>query len=101
MSDVADKLREARALIKRGWCQGVPARDAKGNHVDLYGDEACKWCAWGAVRRVTDSSIALAFLNQSCGKYSHIVTFNEVRGRQKRQVLAAFDRAIELAEKSA
>jgi hypothetical protein len=33
------------------WRSGLPARDKDGNHVDVFDDEACSWCVYGAMIR--------------------------------------------------
>lgn len=91
---VADKLREAKALIERGWTQGVSMRDAKGA-VCLPPEAVC-WCAYGAMT-ATDAPIpAYDILDEVMD--GEMVTFNDKRGRTQAEVLAAFDKAIELAE---
>lgn len=51
MSAVADKLREARALIERGWCQGDYAINAERKEIDEFSEEAVCFCIAGALHR--------------------------------------------------
>lgn len=47
----ADILERAAAMLRRGWCRGVLARDAHGEAVMPEAPEACAWCMAGAVFR--------------------------------------------------
>jgi hypothetical protein len=54
VSEAADNpaaaiLSEARGLLLRGWCRGALARDASGNIVPAWSDEACAWSLLGAL----------------------------------------------------
>ena len=113
MNAVADKLREARALIERGWTQGVDARDAFGEECDPYCDDAECFCANGAMCRafarvtLSDRDIvrdAEAILNEAIGRPARnavdwpFIDWNDAPERTHAEVLAAFDKAIELAE---
>lgn len=105
MGAVADKLREARALIERGWTQGWFARTAAGNDCWYSAKEASCWCVTGALFRVAisvreESRLAGTFL-AAIDTTDGIAGWNDVPDRTQAEVLAAFDRAIELAEKSA
>jgi hypothetical protein len=102
VSAVADKLREARALIERGWTQLVSARDCDGNPVDCDQPNAVSFCAVGAVSRAYDCDY-----DASCPAHeivSRVVgtvwvdQWNDVEERTQAEVLAAFDKAIALAE---
>jgi hypothetical protein len=116
VSAVADKLREARALIERGWTQGEFALDAKGEEIESPDQTPTCFCALGAISQAAlgypdpdaedfvsnakpfeDVSTVLA---QALGfRFSHeIAKWNDRLGRTQAEVLAAFDKAIELAE---
>ena len=45
-------LVRARGLLERGWCRGVTAIDATGEHVYPASDRAAAWCAIGALEAV-------------------------------------------------
>lgn len=98
---VADKLREARALIERGWTQGN------------YVEEGC-YCALGAIgMAVVGNPTAPSFM---CGypaisgvvralglplglrTSSGVADWNDAPDRTQAEVLAVFDKAIALAE---
>jgi hypothetical protein len=104
MSDVAEKLRAARALIERGWTQGAPARTKGG--VPVWGGEssAVCWCVVSAMCRATpDGQTALLSvpLRKTIGLSDNgggLTEWNDAPERTQAEVLAAFDRAIELAE---
>jgi hypothetical protein len=98
MNAVADKLRQARALVERGWMQGD------------YADADCEcFCALGAIQMAVcgepDNDFSLRtrpleqLFQQALGVKS-IVNWNDANGRTQAEVLAAFDKAIELAEQS-
>jgi hypothetical protein len=95
---VADKLREARALIERGWTQCRYAIDAKGVSVDVNSRKAVAWCATGALYRSfegADWREASDLLSEVAGGY--ITCWNDSHIRTQAEVLAAFDAAIDLA----
>lgn len=105
MSAVANKLREARALIKRpgSWLQKFACRNERGEL--CYYTEATCFCAYGALCSVTlddDSGKyePLELLNDVVGG-DGIIAFNDDPGRTQAEVLAAFDKAIALAEQGA
>lgn len=103
-----DLLREARALISDPdkWTQGTLARNAYGSEVASYSHDACKWCVAGAMLRVADSNdvpystelsahSALVLASRELFGSSAIEEVNDTRTHA--DVLALFDRAIELA----
>lgn len=109
-------LREARELISdpERWTWGYFAYDAKGNMVEAREISAVCWCASGAILKVTvGGKGALAEATGCLRKVvanGDIVALNDgpqpplTKGRPRyaparhRKVLAAFDRAIALAE---
>jgi hypothetical protein len=114
-ADVADKLREARALIEKGWTQDYFAKDAKGrpDYYDPSSPLVC-YCSLGAistaVRGYPDADANVCevreyenFLAKAIGKSGPvgIAEWNDDPDRTQAEVLAAFDKAIELAEQSA
>jgi hypothetical protein len=107
MSTLADKLREARALIDtpEKWTQGANARDAAGRKVPAYSSRARCFCMTGAVIRVMaggfDAAVpVLGALRKGAngleGGSPHL--WNDAPERTHAEVLAAFDRAIEAAQ---
>lgn len=98
----ADTLRAARALIEKPerWAQGAVALKANGEACPATSNSACQWCASGAVEMVAqdykESNAALRLLYEVIG--SPIGEFND--DHTHAEVIAAFDRAVELAEQS-
>jgi hypothetical protein len=89
---VAGKLREARALIERGWCQW---------HMSTA--DGCV-CIRGALLNTftedeeAEERQADALLHKATGFGGYLGDWNDTPGRTQAEVLAAFDKAIELAE---
>lgn len=101
MSAVADNLRRARALIESGWTQKEYARGKSGRGVNELGNAPVCFCALGAIRRVTrrewdNTEEAKALRAAILGR--DIIDWNDAPRRTQADVLAAFDKAIELAE---
>ena len=94
-------LLAARAKVEAGWCQGIytEAMDAAGNVVDPTSDDACRWCMLGGIKAVADNyhqvHAAYEFLKQAIP--SGPVAWQENPERTHSEVLAAFDRAVELS----
>lgn len=95
-------LKRAKKLVERGWCKGALARDADGKRVHPFDKSARHWCAEGALQRAAEDDcrgrgVALCYLDRAAGGCD-VGWFND-RQRTRRPVLAAFDRAVELAIK--
>jgi hypothetical protein len=111
VSTVAEKLREARALIAKGWTQDAEARNAAGADIQdvdpAFEDvEPVCWCAAGAIFWATgidEYSTAADVLVAAIGERTRhfIPQWNDAPERTQAEVLQAFDRAIELAESQA
>jgi hypothetical protein len=103
MIAVATKLREARALIERGWTQGGYARTVGGRIIGPKEAKASCWCSLGAIFAVTDVDDCYLVANavEDAAETENIVHWNDAPERTQADVLAAFDRAIELAEQEA
>src|SRR5690349_9487987 len=100
MSAVADKLREARALIAKGWTQGEYARGKSGRRADPTRRYAVCFCAVGAIGAANKHwpyacMDGLQELNAAIGSHgageSRILDWNDVEWRTQAEVLAAFD----------
>lgn len=93
-----DDLIEARAIIEdeEHWTQRTCARRADGRACVVDSSEAVRWCAGGAILKVThDIGVHLA-LGAACPDGEYTVTrVNDILGH--RAVLEMFDRAIEAA----
>lgn len=104
MTSAADILRAARDKIAEPnhWTKGEYARDKNGNSVDAQAPDAVCWCARGAfyaVRPHGDNMHALVHLREAIHEragHGGIVRLND--GSDHADVLAVFDRAIQLAE---
>ena len=100
-NEVADLLRRARARIERpeAWAAGEYCLDA-GDKPCRYG-EAIRFCAIGAIEadREPFKIVARELLSRAAGVRKHLLAvWNDAEGRTHAEVLAAFDRAIALAE---
>lgn len=89
-------LRRARALVKRGWCQGHFAETADGRPCGRKADNAVKWCAFGAIL-AAGGGAAPGALRQVLPERS-ITSWNDTVGRTRAHVLRAFTKAIAKAE---
>lgn len=95
MKTAVDVLRDAHALIvEKGWWQGGRTRAVKGTH-----------CAISAltstgVNESLAEEEAMGLLTEAIGVSTlvDVVDWNDAPGRTVEEVLAAFDRAIEIAE---
>lgn len=102
----SEVLRAARKLIERpeNWTRGADARDVDGTPVwAAHGDvEPVCWCSTGALMRVTETGpeyhSGRGFLEQVISPWRFIPQWNDAGNRTHPEVLAAFDRAIALAE---
>ena len=112
------------------WTQHAYARDENGTIADPCNqDESCQWCMTGAVRSVlghkrrADEDIVMKHLATSISEYiesvedekrryrytprphdfhsGFVAGFNDKPARKHRDVLAAFDKAIEMAQEGA
>jgi hypothetical protein len=97
---VADMLREARGLVAQGWAQGKFRK---------YSPEGTCYCADGAIDEAADRADfdalygdAIIVFTRAIGVkgHAHIWAWNDAIDRTQAEVLAAFDKAIELAEPS-
>jgi hypothetical protein len=98
MSVVADKLREARALIELGWTQDAYSRDAEGHDNMCAGSDPVCWCAVGAMAETGSGGLCEMYFRRAIDWPGGIISWNDHPDRTKADVLAAFDKAIELAE---
>lgn len=87
-------LRRARSYIEQGWCQGR-LEDDDGNV-----------CPYGALKRASHFvkkhrpyELLQEAVFETAG--TSVVSFNDSKSTTKRDVLAAFDRAIVMAEAEA
>lgn len=98
-----ETLKTARALVANGWTQETFARDGSGSAVRSRAENAVCFCATGAISRACRSDhdayqLAYAAIERVVGEPP--ATWNDSRHRTQAEVVAAFDRAIELEEKA-
>jgi CBS-domain-containing membrane protein len=103
-----DALRQARALVDRGWCQFAEALDASGRPAHPTSLQAQSWSITGATyvgvhfdgspekRAIYESGVAMLgeVLGAPPGRW------NDTPGRTREQALAALDEVLETAEGS-
>jgi hypothetical protein len=102
----AEILREARAKIEKGWCQGYYARDKDGNQTSYDNPNAEAFCSSGAVWSFCSDTVSAhqcsyagSFLSEALDDPRiTFVHWQDQPGRTKEEVLALFDKAIALAE---
>jgi hypothetical protein len=100
------KLKEARELISQegAWTQGYSARDANGDVANCLSEEATCFCMIGAIARVDPvgwPTLRGALYRGDEALMEHgIAAWNDMSGRTQEEVVAMFDRAIEIAEAS-
>lgn len=87
MTSVAEVLREARSLVDtpEKWCKGT------------YGDGEGRHCISGTLRDV-GAEEAYTFLQRTIHTAGPLSSWNDAPERTHADVLAAFDKAIALAE---
>jgi len=103
-------LREARARVARGWCQGTSGEDGDGNAIEPWSPAAQRWSAVGALVAVwddlrkasSDREDAIAAFQEANLSLLAVVggrlrAWNDMPSRSRNDVITAFDRAIELA----
>ncbi len=97
MSAPVEKLKEARELVARpgGWTQGTFAETAEGTAVNESDPSAVAFCMMGACLRVGGGLGTIDLLRPIIGQPA---TWQDQDGRTQAEVVAAFDRAIALAE---
>ena len=117
---IQDCVEKATKYLELGWTQKVSARDVSDNPVRVYDDEACKYCASGAVRRaaadiyddpdsnkchkfIKDTYFFLAMklphqdwhiLGETILEEEVIISFNDHIGRTQEEVVEFFKSAL-------
>jgi hypothetical protein len=97
---VVEVLKRAKERIERGWCRGQFAVNAHNEPVSELSQEACRWCTSGAFYAVCNDMDERNMARDVFRKViddENITRWNDSPGRTKREVLAAFDKAIALA----
>lgn len=95
---VVEVLRQAREKVASGWTQRAFARNARGEAQSSLTPGAACWCSFGAIHSTDQGELgesAIAFFEQAIK--ANIVAWNDYSRRKHEEVIAAFDKAIELA----
>lgn len=92
-------LREARALVAKGWCQNENAFNSEGKMVHARDPSACRWCVNGALMVASGGvipcqSTAWDRIRDSNRIPLALDEWNDEPERTQAEVVAAFDRAI-------
>lgn len=106
---IAEILTKAKELISvpERWTQSTYARDQYGCHINATNPAATCWCSLGAIRRAArDARLHQMFEDEHAAKHylecalgnRYIAAFNDAPERTHAEVMAMFDRAIELAK---
>jgi hypothetical protein len=66
---IIDTLKRARELLTKGWTKRVSARDDNRTPVSCLSEQACSWCALGAVEKSAKSA--------ALGECDHFEQFDE------------------------
>ena len=113
MSSTVELLRKARDLIEqKGWTRGAYARTAGGTPVPVHDPDACRFCSVGALIRAsldtpessqeeydTARRLFVRQIKSFASDDTVIPAWNDAPSRTVFDVLAAFDRAVQDAEK--
>ena len=100
-------LCKARDYIERGWTQGSSARDVYGESVLANSPRAVTWCAIGAInaampgasierREVLRNELRDALAVGRTVGVTPVSAYNDQFATKKADILALFDRAIEM-----
>lgn len=95
-------LKAARAKIEQGWCQGTMAKEQRGRMRGPKESYSCSWCVLGALAAASTleelNPYRTARTLMEAVVAPSLSAWNDAPGRTQAEVLAAFDKAIELAE---
>lgn len=95
---------EAAKIVDLGWTQGASARNIHNRPTSALNDEACSWCAIGALRKVSDTRLhdkvaaVLGLPLTPILSLHPLAEFNDARGRTKEEVIAKLCEAAALLE---
>ncbi|HAK63408.1 MAG TPA: hypothetical protein DCO82_09245 [Alphaproteobacteria bacterium] len=105
---VVETLLKARALLAEGkWCKGSYAVDRDGVECDVRGPSAVAWCALGAIwkfepdlsRQVDVEEYLKMVIPRAQRIFLGVPILNDAPETTLADVLALYDRAIEMAER--
>ncbi len=105
--NTVEVLEKAKERLRGHWCQGAYSMTDDGVECPIE-TPGCRVCAHGAVIHATDSMevrygvqwSALSFLGSAAisNGFDSAPSYNDAEGRTEEEVLALFDKAIELAK---
>jgi hypothetical protein len=91
-----EKLEAGLARIRRGWCRGAIAKDARGVACDPASPDAVAWCIVGAVLLDQDATQALRTalhrLHPTAAR--SLQCWQDANGRRQEDVIELFEAAI-------
>lgn len=93
-----NSLLRAAALVRKGWTQEAFARDSAGNQVPPDNENACKWCAVGAIEAANmnpgnvEKALKL-FRSHLPAEHNSAVEFNDAPERTAEQVADLMEKA--------
>ena len=96
---VAEALKNAAALVRRGWTQGEMAVTALGYPTHVRADDARAWCATGALRRcsdrgaILDAAVSAVESLPVLDAHLSIESYNDTRGRRRSEVAEVLEQA--------
>lgn len=101
------QLHRARELVRRGWTQGVFARDVQDGGVEPTAKGAVSYCAGGAICSVVGhygpcsplEYLAAALPTPCMPIYESLAIYNDASTTTQADILACYDRAICMATK--
>lgn len=114
MSTALEVLKGAREIVAKGWCRAYYAVDKDGKPVSETSPDACKHCSMGAMYAsaggyhstegralVEEAALRLYSVVSQRRPYhwrSAVTLWNDQKARNQTEVVAAFDKAIEVTE---
>jgi hypothetical protein len=106
MNNHVEALQIARELLVKGWTKGAYARAADNTPVSFANKDAFGWCMVGAcykangllnIRFLECNGLQYLWKAVKLGNEPELTHWNDAPGRTLDDVLAVYDKAIELA----
>ena len=102
LTNTIEIMKSAKRYLKKGWCKYHSALDKYGNFCPSWHENACAWCATGAIRRASfeynnyheysDQWAKIAFSKIS--GIDDIAFWNDDPAQTQNKVLETFDCVI-------
>lgn len=97
LTELADTLRKAREIVRKGWYQGSYT-DGKGNYCALGALATAADCDWWqgcpSWPRKADRALTILARIVKDNGYPNVPEFNDRHGTAKGDVVALFDKAL-------